>query len=144
MAVPAKRVATELFKNPTLSDVTVKQISTYGTVREYYTHKMVLCMESRFFHRAFRGNFKIAKQAGDDTVKHVLIPMGVSIVADKYQIDMLYWLAIKDVLTLLSEKDSSNFVLLNATIASTMSKTVRLTKRHARPILRSLKTWLWP
>jgi hypothetical protein len=94
--------------------------------------------------------------------------MGVSIVADKYQIDMLYWLAIKDVLKLLSEKDSSNFVLLNATIASTMSKvrpkalrwvkrlplsfsmgsassqTVRLTKRHARPILRSLKTWLWP
>jgi hypothetical protein len=48
-----------LFKNPTLSDVTVKQISTYGTVREYYTHKMVLCMESRFFHRAFRGNFKV-------------------------------------------------------------------------------------
>ncbi|KAJ4370205.1 hypothetical protein N0V86_008941 [Didymella sp. IMI 355093] len=62
MVAPVKRVAADLINNPTLSDVTIKQISIDGTIREYYAHKAVLCMESRFFHKAFTGNFKEASE----------------------------------------------------------------------------------
>ncbi|KAF1359837.1 hypothetical protein EJ07DRAFT_42167, partial [Lizonia empirigonia] len=48
-----------LFNSPTLSDVTIKQI-TKGETREYHAHKAVLCMESRYFLKAFTGNFKEA------------------------------------------------------------------------------------
>lgn len=49
---------TRFFNNSTLSDVIIKQIYK-GETREYFAHKAVLCMNSRYFLRAFTGNFKV-------------------------------------------------------------------------------------
>ena len=42
-----------------MSGVTLKQ-TAYGQTREYHAHKAVLCMESRYFLKAFTGNFKVS------------------------------------------------------------------------------------
>jgi hypothetical protein len=51
---------TRFFNNSTLSDVIIKQIYN-GEAREYYAHKAVLCMNSKYFLRAFTGDFKVRK-----------------------------------------------------------------------------------
>lgn len=37
----------------------IKQIYK-GSTREYHAHKAVLCMESKYFLKAFTGNFKVS------------------------------------------------------------------------------------
>jgi hypothetical protein len=61
---------------------------------------------------------EIAKRATDDATLRVLIPMGVSAVADKYEVDSLYEHAVADVRALLSTQDSSDFKLLRAAITA--------------------------
>ncbi|KAH6625362.1 hypothetical protein C7974DRAFT_376891 [Boeremia exigua] len=53
----------QLFNNPFLSDIRIKQISTSGEIREYCAHKVVLCMESQYFMNAFKGGFKEASDS---------------------------------------------------------------------------------
>ena len=61
---------------------------------------------------------QIAKQAGNDAAQRVLIPMSISVVADKYEVDTLYQLVVNDVRTLLSKQDGSDFDLLKAAITT--------------------------
>jgi hypothetical protein len=49
-----------LFNNPLLSDVNLKQVSKGGKVREYHAHKAVLGGDSRYFYKAFTGNFRVS------------------------------------------------------------------------------------
>ncbi|KAF2650716.1 hypothetical protein K491DRAFT_572028, partial [Lophiostoma macrostomum CBS 122681] len=50
-----------LFNDPTFSDFKIKQICN-GQVKEYHAHKVVLCMNSKWFSIALRGNFMEASQ----------------------------------------------------------------------------------
>ncbi|KAF3009944.1 hypothetical protein E8E13_011114 [Curvularia kusanoi] len=59
----AKRPAVDLFNSPTLSDVTLKQISEEGQVREYYANKAILSAESPVFLAAFSGRFAEANES---------------------------------------------------------------------------------
>ncbi|KAH6625363.1 hypothetical protein C7974DRAFT_280672, partial [Boeremia exigua] len=52
-----------LFNNPTLSDVTIKQIAQ-GKVREYHAHKAILSADSSYFFRAFTDEFKASQPSG--------------------------------------------------------------------------------
>ncbi|KAJ8108593.1 hypothetical protein OPT61_g8068 [Boeremia exigua] len=63
MSQPNNRPAAKLFNNSSLSDVTIKQISVNGQVREYHAHKAILSAESSYFLKAFTGNFKEASDA---------------------------------------------------------------------------------
>jgi hypothetical protein len=47
-----------MLNNPTFSDVKIRQISN-GEVKEYYAHKAVLCAHSKWFMKAFTGNFNV-------------------------------------------------------------------------------------
>ena len=50
-----------LFDQPTLSDVKIAQTINSST-REYYAHKAILCSQSKYFMKAFTGNFKVRSQ----------------------------------------------------------------------------------
>ncbi|KAI4624429.1 hypothetical protein J4E83_004103 [Alternaria metachromatica] len=160
----SKRPAAQLFNNPALSDVKIKQIHK-GQTREYYAHKAVLCLESKYFLNAFTGHFKvsqprlerrsvessndlkeasegimelheddpehfefllkfmytgeydkneIAKLAGDDKGKRVLVPIGVHAIADKYDVAKLYEPAAEDVKAVLMEASKGQDMLITA------------------------------
>jgi hypothetical protein len=47
-----------LFNNPLFSDITIKQ-TWKGASKEYYAHKAILSINSRWFHNAFTGNFAV-------------------------------------------------------------------------------------
>ncbi|KAF2799325.1 hypothetical protein K505DRAFT_294799 [Melanomma pulvis-pyrius CBS 109.77] len=63
----------QLFNNPTLSDIRIKQICK-GKTREYYAHKAILCKESDYFMNAFTGSFQEASDSEmaiyDDDPEH--------------------------------------------------------------------------
>ncbi|KAF2278772.1 uncharacterized protein EI97DRAFT_413599 [Westerdykella ornata] len=54
-----------LYNSPTLSDVTVRQISG-GKSKDYKLHKAILASQSKWFYNAFCGNFK---EASDQVVE---------------------------------------------------------------------------
>ncbi|KAJ4364906.1 hypothetical protein N0V95_000552 [Ascochyta clinopodiicola] len=56
---PDNRSAAQLFNNSAFSDVKIKHVYN-GHVREYFAHKAVLCLESRYFLKMFEGGFKEA------------------------------------------------------------------------------------
>jgi hypothetical protein len=49
-----------LFNSPTLFDVKIKQVFN-GKIREYYSHKAVLCMASDYFLNMFTGDFMVSR-----------------------------------------------------------------------------------
>lgn len=49
-----------LYNNPLLSDIKIRQVSKNGQVREYHAHKAILSADSRFFYKAFTGNFRVS------------------------------------------------------------------------------------
>ncbi|KAL1798859.1 hypothetical protein ACET3X_002896 [Alternaria dauci] len=50
-----------LFNDPTLSDVKIRQVYK-GQTKEYFAHKAILCAHSKWFLKAFTGNFKEASE----------------------------------------------------------------------------------
>ncbi|KZM22069.1 uncharacterized protein EKO05_0007858 [Ascochyta rabiei] len=54
------RSAAQLFNDPAFSDVKIKHVYN-GKVREYFAHRAVLCLESRYFLKMFKGSFKVRK-----------------------------------------------------------------------------------
>ncbi|KAF3009945.1 hypothetical protein E8E13_011118 [Curvularia kusanoi] len=63
MSEAQQRPAAGLFNNSLLSDVKIKRVSSDGKIREYHAHKAVLSSDSRYFHKAFTGNFREATEA---------------------------------------------------------------------------------
>jgi hypothetical protein len=51
-----------LFNNAMLSDITIRQIYN-GETKDYYAHKAVLCTHSKWFLKAFTGDFKAGQNS---------------------------------------------------------------------------------
>ncbi|CAA9961526.1 BTB-POZ domain-containing protein [Pyrenophora teres f. maculata] len=106
-----------LFNDPTFSDFKIRQICN-GKTKEYYSHKVMLCSRSAYFRKALMGSFKEASEDSmdihDDNPDHFeamlryiytdeyepplnasafemgfLFPIGVYILADKYDVEGL-------------------------------------------------------
>ncbi|KAF2030397.1 hypothetical protein EK21DRAFT_111920 [Setomelanomma holmii] len=139
MATHVKPSSASLFNNATLSDVKIRQVWK-GKVRGYYAHKAILCsfkeatkntmqlydddpelseLVLKFIYTETYELETITKMAAQDKIKRVLVPIGLYIVADKYEVARLYNPATADIQYVFGFfQPSNNFEVLKAAITA--------------------------